>query len=304
MFQIRAGGFVEKRIHPAHAKCKNNTLGRLNPMSLRNIAAETLQIIERGHYLDSHGHRVDVDAYVERALEDTRLYTPGALRRLLAAPTSARATTATEVTSETTQVAAQRLTRTHTDVVLLNFASARNAGGGFLRGAKAQEEDVTRCSALYPCLLSQRAYYEANRRERSLLYTDHVIYSRDVPFFRVRNRELIDRPFLASVITAPAPNATEYLRRQPHGGAELHRALHQRAGYVLAVAKDQGHRCLLLGAWGCGVFGNEPADVASAFASWLHDVQFADAFDQVTFAIYDRSKAQANLRAFEAVFDR
>lgn len=48
---------------------------------------------------------------------------------------------------------------------------------------------------------------EVNRATESLLYTDHIIYSPRVPFFRVRNRELIEDPFSSSVITAPAPNA-------------------------------------------------------------------------------------------------
>src|SRR5262249_60941792 len=92
------------------------------------------------------------------------------------------------------------------NAVALNFASARNPGGGFLGGAKAQEEDLARRSALYACLLTQRPYYDANRAERSLLYTDHIIYSPSVPFFRDRALDLVESPFCASIITAPAPN--------------------------------------------------------------------------------------------------
>jgi len=58
---------------------------------------------------------------------------------------------------------------------------------------------------------------------------------------------------------------------------------------VLAVAAAHRHRRLVLGAWGCGVFGNDPAAVADAFAQWLASPLFAGAFDQVVFAILDKS---------------
>src|SRR4029079_8799885 len=117
------------------------------------------------------------------------LYTPAQASSITLKPTSAPRA-AIEVTDETTQIAARRLVESEgvTDLVLLNFASARNAGGGFINGAKAQEEDLCRCSGLYPCLMSQPGYYEANRNNRSAIYTDHLIYSPQVPLFRARNR--------------------------------------------------------------------------------------------------------------------
>lgn len=113
-----------------------------------------------------------------------------------------------EVTGETTQVAARRLVQDEgcADLSLLNYASARNPGGGFINGAKAQEEDVARCSGLYPCVVTQLdAYYAINRAQRSLLYTHHLIYSPGVPFFRTRSRDLLAKAFEAAVITAPPP---------------------------------------------------------------------------------------------------
>jgi uncharacterized protein (TIGR02452 family) len=134
-----------------------------------------------------------------------------------------------------------------------------------------------------------------------MLYTDHLIYSPHVPFFRDDRLELVEEPYLCSVITAPAPNAGEAVRKgEPR--AAISAALRQRAGMVLAVAEDAGERTLVLGAWGCGVFRNDPVEVAEVFATWLASDRFRGAFDHVTFAIYDRSKTQATLRAFEARF--
>ena len=68
---------------------------------------------------------------------------------------------------------------------------------------------------------------------------------------------------------------------------------------VLAVARAHAHRSLVLGAWGCGVFRNDPAEVAAVFSRWLHAPAYLGAFDHVVFAIRDRSRDQATLRAFE-----
>lgn len=271
-------------------------------MSLREVARQTLQIIEEGHYINGAGARVDIAAEVENAISNTRLYRPDELAGLLKPAAPGASSALITVSDETTQVAARRLAADHDDVVVLNFASARNPGGGFIRGAKAQEEDVARCSALYPCLQRAPEYYETNRSNSSLLYTDHIIYSPAVPFFRERSRSILDEPFVAAVITAPAPNAGEHLRRHAGDTGAIDRALHRRAGYVLAVARDNGHKCLVLGAWGCGVFRNDPATVADVFGRWLDDAQFAGAFDRVEFAVYDPSKAKANLDAFKRRF--
>ncbi len=276
-------------------------------MSLRGIAKETLEIIETGRYGAPDGTAVDLGDAVERAVAGSRTYEPAQLAALVATtPARAAGTGAprVEVTGETTQEAARRLVLDEGagDLVLLSFASARNPGGGFINGAKAQEEDLARCSALYACVKPQLTYYSANRRETSLLYTDHAIYSPSVPFFRVKSRELIATPFQASVITTPAPNAGGVRKRAEDGGVRIREALARRAGMVLAIAEAHGHRTVLLGAWGCGVFRNVPAEVAGAFGAWLEGDRFAGAFDRVVFAVLDRTRDQANRRAFDARF--
>ena len=274
-------------------------------MSLKGIAKETLSILEKGEFISRSGTVINFSSKQKLAEDNTVLYRPKQVEELLSHTSSEGQNRPTiEVTNETTQVAAHRLIEQEScnDLVLLNFASARNPGGGFLKGAKAQEEDLAYCSGLYPCQLKQPEYYEINRAYKSLLYTDHLIYSPNVPWFRVRNRELLDDYFLASVITAPAPNAGEVLRRKPSALSEIERILRRRAGYVMAVAQDNGHRSLLLGAWGCGVFRNSPAMVADAFGQWLESPRFEGCFDRVVFGIYDPSKNKATLQAFQNRF--
>ncbi len=276
-------------------------------MSLKGTATQTLGILDAGYFSAPDGRRIDLEPALSEAIKGTKLYSPqdatAALERLNPVPGKLPAI---EVTHETTQVAARRLVETESvgDLVLLNFASARNAGGGFINGAKAQEEDLCRCSGLYPCLLAQRGYYDANRENESALYTDHLIYSPRVPWFRTRSRDQPDTVFLASVITAPAPNAGVVLTRDPGALPEVEAALRRRAALVLAVATNNGHRTLLLGAWGCGVFRNIPALVADAFGSWLESNTFVGAFDRVVFGVYDRSDQQTTFTPFKQRFTR
>lgn len=273
-------------------------------MSLKGIAKETMSILEKGGYTGPSGEYVDISQEFWDAVNGTVLYEPRELKSMLRKCSPGGKPPVIEVTDESSQVAAHRLAQKGVVPVILNFASARKPGGGFINGAKSQEEDVCRCSGLYPCLTRQRAYYDANRQHKSVLYTDHIIFSSHVPFFRVRSRELLDEPFAAGVITAPAPNAGQARRRNiPDIDEAIYETLQRRAGMVLAVARDNGHRSLVLGAWGCGVFSNSPEQMADIFGSWLENTVFLGAFDHVVFPIFGRSaQDQLNLEAFQARF--
>lgn len=261
------------------------------------MALETVSILERGEYEAPSGRTVRMSEQVARAVQGTVLYRPGEP----SAPqgsASARAAPRLEVTDEKTGQAARRLVEEEgvAEVLALNFASARNPGGGFLGGARAQEEDLARCSALYSCLLTQPDYYTVNRTQRSLLYTDHLIYSPRVPFFRGEDGALLERPFLVSLLTAPAPNAGELLRQDPDEAPLIPETLRRRAISVLRVAARQGHKTLILGAWGCGAFRNDPHVVVEAFDQALEAL--AGHFERVVFAVYEPRGQGPNLRAF------
>ena len=259
---------------------------------LRAIARETVAIAERGGYRDAGGAEVRLD--VASAVAGTRLYLPGDPLPEVPGGT----TTAIEVTGESTLAAARRLVAAGPqdsggDVAALVFASARNAGGGFLNGAQAQEESIARSSALYPCLRAAGDFYAYHRSRTELTYSDRVIYSPRVPVFRDDKGGFLAQPYPVTFLTAAAPNLGAIRQNQPELIAEVPAILRRRAARVLAVAAAHGHRRLVLGAWGCGVFGNDPAVVAGAFAEALRD----GPFDQVVFAVLG-----PNRDAFTAVF--
>ncbi|WP_329376653.1 TIGR02452 family protein [Streptomyces sp. NBC_01351] len=273
---------------------------------LREIARENAEILAAGGYRTRSGRQVALAAALAEAKAETRIYGPnrvipdGEILR-------AGARTAVEVTGESSTVAARRLAPPGLEqaagasrVAVLNFASARNPGGGYVRGAKAQEEALCRASALYETLLEAPEYYEVHRAERSTFYTDRVIHSPGVPVFRDDRGAFLDTPFRAGFLTSPAPNAGTIRRQEPDRVAEIPQALARRAELVLEVAALHGYERLVLGAWGCGVFRNDPAEVAKAFRGLLEG-RFAGVFERVVFAVLDLDPGPQ--RAFERGFE-
>ncbi|MFJ7074100.1 TIGR02452 family protein [Streptomyces sp. NPDC098781] len=264
---------------------------------LRGIAQQTEQIVAAGTYRAPDGREVSVAEAIGSARDGTRMYGPDPLP---APPLPAVAETFFEVTEESSLEAAHRLGgRT----AVLNFASARNPGGGFLNGAQAQEEALCRASALYTCLLGAREFYDHHRAHRDPFYTDRVIHSPGVPVFRDDRGRLLDEPYTVGFLTAAAPNAGVVRRTAPNRAAELPRALATRAERVLETAAAHGYRQLVLGAWGCGVFQNDPAQVAEAFRALLGPGgRFAGAFEHVAFGILDRTPDSPVRAAFVRAF--
>jgi uncharacterized protein (TIGR02452 family) len=272
------------------------------------IAAGTVQIVRSGHYVAPSGRTLRVGEMIAEAVAATVLVrpdeTPDLRSRAAAAVATRRFTTAIDVRNETTFAAARRLVgRCGEDrVAALNFASAKNPGGGFLSGSQAQEESHARASALVACLEGNgSAYYDANRRERSLLYTDHLIVSPRVPVFRDDDDRLLEDPYRATILTMPAPNRGAIAKNDPAQLRDVEPTFRRRIELVLAAAAAFGQTALVLGAWGCGVFANDPRAVARLFAEQLTgDGPFARAFEHVTFAVLDRPGGDT-IRAFEDV---
>ncbi len=199
-----------------------------------------------------------------------------------------------QVTNETTLGAARRMVDRGLKPVALNFANGVHPGGGFLHGATAQEETLCRSSALYQTLVGD-PMYQAHRQRPLPDSTDWAIYSPNVPVFRTDDGAPLDQPWLLSFITCAAPYAPTI--GQPRSGDLLQRRIHR----VLAIARACGHSVMVLGAWGCGAFGNDPYRTALDFRHAL-EIEFEDAFSEVVFAISDWTPERRFLGPFREVF--
>ncbi|MBD0707039.1 MULTISPECIES: TIGR02452 family protein [unclassified Streptomyces] len=267
---------------------------------LRALARQTEEIVAAGHYRAPDGRTVSLGEDLARALAETRLHGP---EPVPVTPDTDR-TPALPVTPESSLAAARRMTRADAarPVAVLSFASARNPGGGYLNGAQAQEEALCRASALYTTLLRAPDYYAHHRADRDPFYTDRVIHSPRVPVFRDDRGALLADPFTVGFLTSPAPNAGVVRSRTPERAALLPAALATRAERVLETAAATGYRRLVLGAWGCGVFRNDPVRVAGAFRAHLTGAgRFAGHFEEIVFAVLDRAPGAPALTAFTRV---
>ncbi len=280
--------------------------------ALKEVAVETQRILAAGGYTHKSGTEVRFGDAIAHAVKHTVTLSPQQTNTMLATY-GARAiefgqasapAVKVEVTGETSQQAAHRLVvKEGTEhIVVLNFASALKPGGGFLSGARAQEEDLARCSALHPCLIEQNVpggFYAQHRAARTHLYSDAAIYSPAVPFFRVRSKSRLDHVYPAGVLTMAAPHMRKLEKKRDDAAAVVESTFRKRVGAMFAVAQSNAHRTLVLGAWGCGVFGCDPDMVASSFRRWL-DGCFAGAFDRVVFPIYDPRPHQPLRHTFES----
>ncbi|GHU49609.1 TIGR02452 family protein [Clostridia bacterium] len=182
---------------------------------------------------------------------------------------------------------------------VLNFASAKNPGGGFLNGALAQEESLAVASSLYDSQLKHPAYYETNRVCKSMIYTDCAIWSPDVVFFRDDSGNLLTESVKASVLTLPAVNYGQVILKNEDRSA-ARAAMKRRMKIALAIFAKQGCEVVILGAYGCGVFRNDPADIALWWDELLRE--YGGHFRRIIFAIFDRSKTGGVLSTFKEVF--
>lgn len=279
-----------------------------NREKMKKIGLDTLNIIEQGTYKNNAGQLVNIKNEIEKSVKNTVLYSPKDTNVLLSKiKKETEFETKFEVLNETTLEGSKKsLEEGLRKVIALNFASAKNPGGGFLKGSMAQEESLARSSALYATLLPQSGMYEANKKTRSCLYTDYMIYSPDVPVFREDNGDVIDKPYHLSFITSPAVNAGVVKAKERHiTQTHIDSVMKKRIEKILAVALYNNYEVIVLGAYGCGVFRNSPKAVAGYFYDILkNNSRFKNKFKKVVFAVMDHSEHKLTYRAFIEKFSK
>ncbi len=200
-------------------------------------------------------------------------------------------------------------------VCVHNFASASNPGGGVVNGASAQEECLCRCSTLYPCLSTdelRKKFYEPHRRAHDPIHNDDIIYTPDVTVFKTdtANPVLMDEEdwYQVNVVTCAAPNLRAVPSNSYNSGdgnksvkvsdKELQAIHEKRLRRILDVALMNGDEVVILGAFGCGAFMNDPYVVARACKTVI--AEYRKAFKVIEFAVYCSPRDDKNFRVFEA----
>ena len=201
-------------------------------------------------------------------------------------------------------------------VAVHNFASATNPGGGVVNGAGAQEECLCRCSNLYFCLNTPDMwgmFYTPHRAAHDPIHNDDIIYTPDIVVFKTDTDrpELMERDdwYIVDVITCAAPNLRENPSNRYNSGdgtravtpsnRELQVIHEKRLRRILDSAVINHADTVILGAFGCGAFCNEPQVVATAAANVVRDYMYA--FKNIEFAVYCRPSDDSNYRVFNSV---
>jgi len=188
----------------------------------------------------------------------------------------------------------------------LNFASAKNPGGGFLGGSLAQEESLARSSALYPSLTKfEQEFYNLHKGMKgSYIYTDCMIVSPSVVVFKNEDdQSVLDDPFSLTFLTSPAVNTSAIVKNRPSDAAMAEEVMMKRIDKMLALFVSHGVEYLVLGAWGCGVFGNDPKNISKYFERYLlNQGKYSECFKSVLFAVKDSSRNLENISSFTNTF--
>lgn len=205
-----------------------------------------------------------------------------------------------EFTEETTMSAAKKMSDTNKTVCVLNFASAKHPGGGFINGSMAQEESIAYISALYDSLTKYTVdFYKYHLEKCNAFYSDRIIYSKDVVVFKDENYNLLETPYFINIITSPAVNAGVIIKNNKAKEIEqINLIMKQRIRKIIKVAIKNENKNIILGAFGCGVFKNKIEDIAKIFKKILIEEGYDKYFDTIVFAIYDKTgeKALNNFR--------
>jgi len=266
----------------------------------RELGEKTVQILDAGFYVTRSQKEIDLRSDIDAAVNGTVSYPPEQKQPQHAAP---RGETRIDVRNQTSLAAFNNLTNEGLTPAILNFASALQPGGGFLNGARAQEEYLTRSSTLWMCLRDHPmyAYHHALGNNNNPFYSDYVIYSPRVMVLRNDDGQLLEKPYPCAIITSPAVHANGVRRYMPQRVDEIGPAMWKRILKVLAVAEHHQHDSMVLGAWGCGAFGNDGNEIAGLFRKALEE-NFQGVFRHIVFAVTDWSDDHRFIGPFQRVF--
>ncbi|HBZ89182.1 MAG TPA: TIGR02452 family protein [Erysipelotrichaceae bacterium] len=266
-------------------------------MNLAKIAKETLKIVDQGYY--EIDHKVHSLKLSRDEIDEVIVVKPELVRELSEEAREYEGEGIIEVVGKDSFEAARSL---KDDTIVLNFANALNPGGGFLKGANAQEEALCRHSTLFFSIGNKKAseMYHYNFENLNGFDSEYMLVSPRVEVFRDAQGQLVEDSFVTSVISYAAPNLNGRAGHIPQ--RYLMPIMKIKIRDLLNVCIHFNYRNVVLGAWGCGAFGHDGQEVAKLFYSILVEEEYRDHFDQVVFAIPTFASSRKNYEAFEEVF--
>ena len=278
------------------------------------ILQETLQILDTGKY-KVNGKEVKLQLSKER-MEASHVLLPADVQDICGRELNRNVagTCRIDCVKQDSYVAAIEMMRERPNagdlskpVLVLNFANPVNIGGGVYKGARAQEEDLCRRSSLLRSLETPHSlrYYSYNRKLHTHMGSDAMIFSPEVEIFRDEHGELMDETVIVAVLTCAAPMISYGLEGMSE--AEYRGMFYNRIVGVLKCAAYFGYEDLVLGAWGCGAFGNDAAIASDLFNRAIKELNWGglkadELFRRIVFAVRSRGEESYNYKEFNRNF--
>lgn len=279
-----------------------------------NIFQDTMEILEKGYYI-TDGKKIKLKLS-RRQMEHASVYLPHDIEKISESKEISHTIVMGRIGVDCVNMDSFSLAveccrecsyllkgKGENRILVLNLANPVNPGGGVRRGAKAQEEDLCRRSSLLLSLEGREAwaYYSYNRNLHTYMGSDGIIITPDVEILKDENGNLLEDSVIVSVMTCAAP----MVRRGLEGMSdeEYREMVYKRITGMLKTAAYLGYKVLVLGAFGCGAFGNDARIVSDLFYKAIKEFDYdgmsaVDFFRRIDFAVLDHSPDQYNFRQF------
>lgn len=273
------------------------------------ILRETMKAAEDGFYLVEE-REVKLPVSFDE-IKETKLYSAEQIAQLpkldVSGAEPAKITLRNQDTLEAAFELHQRRKETEKPVLVLNFANPYRPGGGIRSKPGTQEEHLCVKTTLLCSLETEEAwpFYQTNLDCGTQAQTDTILYSPNTVVIRNPNLSLREDPFPIAVMTVSAPIAS---RMEPEELPNLENILRNRIYSMIRTTVEEGYTRLVLGAWGCGNFGNDPELVAKLFYQVLieynkdDEICFANCLEEIIMAVFDNTAEQIRYRSFAFYF--
>lgn len=273
---------------------------------------DTLKILKQGWY-EKNGKRIQLKLSAKE-MQEIQVYLPEAVKKNCSDPEFSRPFVIGRCghgceNIDSFALARKRLgdtylfTRDDHGILVLNLANPVHPGGGVRNGARAQEEDLCRKSSLLLSLESKEArkYYDYNKSLNTYLGSDALMIAPYVEIIKDANGDLLDDTVVVSVLTCAAPMISH--GKEGMSESEYEDMVYNRIMGMLKCVAYLGYRHLVLGAWGCGAFGNDAHVISNLFYKALKEMNYnklreKDLFRRIDFAVLDRTQDQYNFKEF------
>ncbi len=264
------------------------------------ILNDTLDMIENGYYMKDN-HNVNLHLNMEE-MKKIQVFLPDDINRLSISNVRKSYHDCTYSCENIDALSLAKNKQYKDKILVLNLASATEPGGRSRKGASAQEENLCQRTSLLLSLESEEAkkYYEYNKSLKTKMGSNALMISPNVEVIKDHTFELLDEPFEIAVMSCGAPMIR--LGLEGMSQEEYKALLYQRIQGMLLVAATQNYHHLVLGAFGCGVYGNDAAIVSDIFYQVIQDFDCNRLFETIDFAVLCSPDKDYNFKEFSRNF--